>query len=70
MTTIARDQALTSNDHLLQAIIQQISILDTHAADGREWSPGFIRQHALMIVQMSDSMMNGANFGCSGVSLL
>lgn len=45
-----------TDQRVAKAILQQISILDSHTTSG-EWSADFVREHALMIVQLTQSAL-------------
>lgn len=46
--------APTIDDRIAATILQQIEILEAHA-HCPEWSPDFLREHAMMIVQMAEA---------------
>ena len=46
-----------TDQRVAEAILQQISILDSHTSGG-EWSADFVREHALMIVQLTQSAIS------------
>lgn len=59
------------DDRVALAIRQQIEILELHASRDEEWSPTFLREHAMMIVQMAESATYGREgFGPSRAGLL
>jgi hypothetical protein len=45
-----------TDQRVAKAIQEQISILDAHTSRG-EWSADFVREHALMIVQLAQSSL-------------
>lgn len=45
-----------------KAIQEQISIIDAHTSRG-DWSADFVREHALMIVQLAQSSLHRAEPG-------
>jgi hypothetical protein len=51
-----------TDQRVADAILQQISILDSHTAGG-EWSADFVREHALMIVQLAQSALHRSEPG-------
>lgn len=51
-----------TDQRVAEAILQQISILDSHTSRG-EWSADFVREHALMIVQLAQAALHRAEPG-------
>lgn len=46
-------------DHLKKAIIEQISLMSSHKDVDTDLNFGFLRNHALLIVQLSEAAMTG-----------